>query len=163
MQNRDILVRVQKKPPLLMFRYLSLIVTQNYSMNQWSLWMILQSLISMKSLSLTKGKRNPENVKRIYPLFHQGVFNHTLSEEELHEKFPKGYCELSAEIYKRHIIIPETFIVDEHYVHTYKSKGSDGTIIRAERSDDVFRNSIVLLTRSPTGLLTVPKHIYHYS
>ena len=60
-------------------------------------------------------------------------------------------------------IIPEAFIVDEHHVHTYKSKGSDGTIIRAGRPANVFRNSIVLLTRLPTGLLTVPIHIYHYS
>ena len=28
------------------------------------------------------------------------IFNHTLSEEELFEKFPEGYCELPAEVYK---------------------------------------------------------------
>lgn len=44
--------------------------------------------------------------------------------------------------YKRLFMIPETFIADEHQVHIYKSKGSDGTIIRAPRPADVFRNSI---------------------
>ena len=70
------------------------------------------------------------------------IFNHTLSEEELNEKFPEGYYELPAKVYKRLFIIPETFIVDEHHVHTYKSKGADGTIIKANRPADVFRNSI---------------------
>ena len=84
------------------------------------------------------------------------IFNHTLSEEELNEKFPEGYYELPAKVYKRLFIIPETFIVDEHHVHTYKSKGADGTIIKANRPADVFRNSIVLLTRSPAGLSTPP-------
>ena len=70
------------------------------------------------------------------------IFEHKLSEEELKEKFPNGYKELPVEIHKRLHIIPETFIVDEHHVHVYSSKDNDGTIIRAERPVDLFRNSI---------------------
>ena len=46
------------------------------------------------------------------------------------------------EIYKRLHIIPETFIVDEHHVHVYASKSNDGTILKAPRPKDLFRNSI---------------------
>ena len=69
---RDILVRAQKKLLLLMDKYLSLIIIQNYSMKQRFLRMILKNLISMKSPSLTKGKRNPANEKLIYLIFQQG-------------------------------------------------------------------------------------------
>lgn len=41
------------------------------------------------------------------------IIKHTLSDEELASRFPDGYKELPAEIYKRLYIIPETFIVDE--------------------------------------------------
>ena len=139
---RDILVRAQKKPLLLMDKYLSLIIIQNYSMKQRFLRMILKDLISMKSPSLTKGKRNLANEKLIYLIFQQGYSIILFYKEELNEKFPEGYCELPAEVYKRLFIIPETFMVDEHHVHTYKSKGADGTIIKANRPADVFRNSI---------------------
>lgn len=40
------------------------------------------------------------------------------------------------------VIIPETFIVDEHHVHVYASKSNDGTILKAPRPKDLFRNSI---------------------
>ena len=70
------------------------------------------------------------------------IFEHKLSDEELAEKFPDGYKELPVEIHKRLHIIPETFIVDEHHVHVYASKSNDGTIIRAKRPVDLFRNSI---------------------
>ena len=45
------------------------------------------------------------------------IIEHTLSDGELAVKFPDGYKELPAEVYKRLHIIPETFIVDEHHVH----------------------------------------------
>ena len=45
------------------------------------------------------------------------IFEHTLSDEELKERFPDGYKELPNEVYKRLSIIPQTFIVDEHHVH----------------------------------------------
>lgn len=70
------------------------------------------------------------------------VFEHRLSEEELAKRFPNGYKELPAEVYRRLHIIPETFIVDEHHVHIYASKNNDGTIIKADRPADLFRNSI---------------------
>ena len=56
--------------------------------------------------------------------------------------FPHGYKELPDEIYRWLHIIPETFIVDEHHVHVYASKDNDGTIVKAPRSTDLFRNSI---------------------
>ena len=70
------------------------------------------------------------------------VFEHTLSKEELNNLFPNGYKELPVETYKRLSIIPQTFIVDEHHVHVYASKNNDGTIKRAKRPADLFRNSI---------------------
>lgn len=70
------------------------------------------------------------------------IIDHTLSDEELAQKFPNGYKELPVEIYKRLHVIPETFFVDEHHVHVYVAKDSSGTIIRAPRGTDLFRNSI---------------------
>ena len=70
------------------------------------------------------------------------IIEHTLSDGELAVKFPDGYKELPAEVYKRLHIIPETFIVDEHHVHVYASKNNDGTILKAPRPKDLFRNSI---------------------
>lgn len=70
------------------------------------------------------------------------IIDHKLPEEELAALFPHGYKELPDEIYRRLHIIPETFIVDEHHVHVYASKDNDGTIVKAPRSTDLFRNSI---------------------
>ncbi len=70
------------------------------------------------------------------------MIDHCLSEEELAETFPGGYKELPHEVYRRLHIIPETFIVDEHHVHVYASKDNDGTIVKAPRPADLFRNSI---------------------
>lgn len=70
------------------------------------------------------------------------IIEHRLSPEELTQLFPNGYKELPDEVYKRLHIIPETFIVDEHHVHVYASKDNDGTIIKAPRPADLFRNSI---------------------
>lgn len=70
------------------------------------------------------------------------IIEHTLSAEELATSFPDGYNELPEEVYKRLHIIPETFIVDEHHVHVYASKSNDGTILKAPRPKNLFRNSI---------------------
>ena len=70
------------------------------------------------------------------------IIEHRLSEDELKEKFPNSYKELPHEVYRRLHIISETFIVDEHHVHVYTSKNNDGTIVKAPRSTDLFRNSI---------------------
>lgn len=87
------------------------------------------------------------------------VFNHELTEEELKECFPEGYKELPVEIYKRLSVIPQMFFVDEHHVHVYASKNNDGTIIRAGRPADLFRNS--LATPSLLSLITVNKYAKH--
>ncbi len=70
------------------------------------------------------------------------IIEHKLSDEELAERFPDGYKELPEEVYQRLHIIPETFIVNEHHVHIYVSKKNDGTIVKAQRPKDLFRNSI---------------------
>lgn len=70
------------------------------------------------------------------------VIDHRLPDKELARLFPHGYKELPDEIYRRLHIIPETFIVDEHHVHVYASKDNDGTIVKAPRGTDLFRNSI---------------------
>ncbi len=82
------------------------------------------------------------------------IINHTIDEERLRELFPDGYKELPCEIYKRLRIEPQTFIVDEHHVHVYASKNNDGTIVKAPRSADLFRNSIAtpsLVSATMTG------------
>jgi transposase len=87
------------------------------------------------------------------------IFDHTLSSDELKELFPDGYKELPCEIYKRLSIIPQTFLVDEHHVHVYASKNNDGTIIKAERPADVFRNSIA--TPSLVSSIITSKYANH--
>lgn len=57
--------------------------------------------------------------------------------------------------YRRLHIIPETFIADEHHVHVYASKDNDGTIVKAPRGTDLFRNSIA----TPSLVAS----IYHWS
>ena len=93
--------------------------------------------ISSYRCSKTKGKRETD-----LDALPARIFEHRLSEENLAAKFPGGYKELPVEIYKRLHIIPETFIVDEHHVHVYVSRSNDGTIVKAERPPDLFRNSI---------------------
>lgn len=70
------------------------------------------------------------------------VIEHTLSAEELAERFPNGYKELPIEIYRRLRLIPEEWIVDEHHIHVYAAKDNSGAIVRAPRDAELFRNSI---------------------
>lgn len=98
---------------------------------------ITEVVISSYRRSKTKGKREAD-----LEGLPSRIIEHTLSKEELSELFPEGYKELPKEIYKRLHIIPETFIVDEHHVHVYASKKNNGTIIKAPRPADMFRNSI---------------------
>lgn len=98
---------------------------------------ITQVVISSYTRSRSKGKRE-EDLEGLPAR----IIEHKLSDEELAEKFPEGYKELPEEVYKRLHIIPETFIVDEHHIHVYASKKNTGTIIRAPRPADLFRNSI---------------------
>lgn len=87
------------------------------------------------------------------------IFEHKLTPEELAEKFPKGYKELPCEIYKRLAFIPQMFMVDEHHVHVYASKSNDGTIVKAKRPPDVFRNSMA--TPSLIAALITGKYADH--
>jgi len=87
------------------------------------------------------------------------IIDHKLSPEELAEKFPNGYKELPCEIYKRLAFIPQMFMVDEHHVHVYASKNNDGTIVRANRPKDVFRNSPA--TTSLIAALATGKYADH--
>ena len=87
------------------------------------------------------------------------IFEHKLDDAELAKLFPGGYKELPVEIYKRLSIIPQTFLVDEHHVHVYAAKNNDGTIIRAKRPADVFRNSIA--TPSLLAAMITGKYVNH--
>ena len=87
------------------------------------------------------------------------IFEHKLDEEKLKELFPSGYKELPVEIYKRLSIIPQTFLVDEHHIHVYAAKNNDGTIVKAERPADVFRNSIT--TPSLLAAIITGKYVNH--
>lgn len=98
---------------------------------------IEEIFISSYHRSKTKGKREAD-----LDGLPARIIEHRLSDEELAIKFPNGYKELPQEVYKRLHIIPETFIVDEHHVHVYASKNNDGTILKAPRPRDLFRNSI---------------------
>ena len=98
---------------------------------------IKEIVISSYRRSKAKGKREAD-----LDGLPARIIEHRLSDEELAAKFPTGYKELPIEVYKRLHIIPETFIVDEHHVHVYASKSNDGTILKAPRPRDLFRNSI---------------------
>ncbi len=98
---------------------------------------ITEVIISSYKRSKSKGKREAD-----LDGLPARIIDHKLSDEELAEKFPNGYKELPEEVYKRLHIIPETFIVDEHHIHVYVSKDNNGTIVRAPRPVDLFRNSI---------------------
>ncbi len=87
------------------------------------------------------------------------IYDHVLSKEELDKKFPNGYKELPPEIYKRLSIIPQTLLVDEHHVHVYASKDNDGTIVKADRPPDLFRNSIA--TPSLVSSIMTGKYLNH--
>lgn len=87
------------------------------------------------------------------------IINHTLTPEELAERFPGGYKELPCEIYKRLTFIPQMLMVDEHHVHVYASKSNDGTIVKARRSPDVFRNCIA--TPSLIAAIAAGKYAEH--
>ena len=87
------------------------------------------------------------------------IIDHKLTPEEMAEQFPNGYKELPCEIYKRLSVIPQMFMVDEHHVHIYASKDNDGTIIKANRPKDVFRNS--LATPSLISALVTGKYAEH--
>ncbi len=87
------------------------------------------------------------------------IYEHVIEPVRLKELFPDGYKELPVETYKRLSIIPQTFMVDEHHIHVYASKNNDGTIVRADRPKDLFRNSIA--TPSIVSAITHAKYSNH--
>lgn len=87
------------------------------------------------------------------------IFEYKLNEEVLSDLFPGGYKELPPETYKRLSVIPQQFMVDEYHIHVYASKNNDGTIIKAERPADLFRNS--LATPSLLSLIINNKFANH--
>ena len=99
---------------------------------------IEEIVISSYRRSKAKGKREADLDE-----LPARIIEHRLSDEKLAIKFPNAYKELPQEVYKRLHIISETFIVDEHHVHVYASKNNDGTILKAPRPRNLFRNSIV--------------------
>ena len=86
-----------------------------------------------------KAKTSREDILKDLPA---RIFEHEIAKDELEKMFPNGYKDLPCETYQRLHIIPQTFMVDEHHVHVYASKDNDGTIVKAERPADIFRNSI---------------------
>ena len=68
------------------------------------------------------------------------IVEHNLSEEELQEKFPKGYDRLPDEVYKKLELHPATFEVKEHHIAVYK--GRNGEIAKAKHPKEMLNNSI---------------------
>ncbi|KPU46389.1 transposase IS66 family protein [Oxobacter pfennigii] len=85
----------------------------------------------------TKGKRD-EDLKDL-PVT---VINHELSEEELKERLGDKWKRLPDEVYKRLVLRPAKFEVEEHHVAVYAGEDNQ-TIIRGKRPVDLLRNSIV--------------------
>ena len=70
------------------------------------------------------------------------VIKHEMSDEKLKETFGDKWRRLPDEIYKRLAFHPATFEVEEHHIAVYC--GTDNqTIVRANRSENLLRNSIV--------------------
>lgn len=68
------------------------------------------------------------------------IIDHTLSDDELKEKFPEGYSNLPDEIYSKLEIIPARFEVHEHHIAVYK--GKNGAIVKADHPKEMLNNSI---------------------
>ena len=98
---------------------------------------ITEVTVSSHTRKKSTGKRDADLSK-----LPSHVIEHTLSEEELAKRFPGGYKELPFETYKRLRLIPEILVVDEHHIHVYAARDNSGTIVRAPREADLFRNSI---------------------
>lgn len=69
------------------------------------------------------------------------VIEHTLSEEELNDAFPKGFNRLPDEVYKKLEFHPATYEVLEHHIAVYKDKGSS-KIVKANHPAEMLNNSI---------------------
>lgn len=85
-----------------------------------------------------KGKRDL-NLKDI----EVEVITHACPEEELQEKFPKGYHRLDDEVYKELQYIPARFKVLEHHVLIYAGNGDADGILRAGSPERLLAHSIL--------------------
>ena len=85
------------------------------------------------------------------------VISHTLSEEKLRDVFgTDGWKQLPDEIYKRVRVQPAVYTVEEHHVAVYAGRDNQ-TIIKADRSKDLLRNS--LLTPSLAASIMNAKYV----
>ena len=84
-----------------------------------------------------KGKRD-EDLKGL-PV---KIIEHTISDEELNNKFGTSWRRLPDEVYKRLSFRPAIFEVEEHHVAVYCGTDNE-TIIKAPRPVSLLRNSIV--------------------
>ena len=66
----------------------------------------------------------------------------TLSEEKLHELFPKGYSQLADEVYTDLEYVPAKVLAHEHHIAVYAGKHGEG-IVRADRPERLLKNSIL--------------------
>lgn len=69
--------------------------------------------------------------------------HHECTEEELTEKFPKGWHALQDEVYKELQYIPGTFKVLEHHVKIYAGNHGEGGILRANTPNRLLSHSIL--------------------
>lgn len=71
------------------------------------------------------------------------VIEHSMSEEELEERFGKdGFKQLPDEVYRRYGFTPAKVEVEEHHVKVYAGKKTD-EIVRAPHSECLLRGSLV--------------------
>ena len=73
------------------------------------------------------------------------VTHHELPAERLKELFGEHWKELPEEVYKRLHYQPAVYTVEEHHVHVYAGTDNE-TIVKADRPDDLLRNSIATPT-----------------
>lgn len=86
----------------------------------------------------SKGKRDI-NLKDV----EVEVISHTCSDEQLNERFPKGWHELPDETYKELKYIPASFKVLEHHIKVYAGDHDEGGILRAPIPKRLLAHSIL--------------------
>lgn len=86
----------------------------------------------------SKGKRDI-NLKDV----EAEVVLHKCNEDQLNERFPKGWHELPDEIYKELKYIPAKFKVLEHHIKVYAGNHDEGGILRASAPKRLLSHSIL--------------------
>lgn len=82
----------------------------------------------------------------------------TLSDEELKERFPKGYKCLPDEVYRMVEHVPEKLVVHEYHIAVYAGKDDDG-VIKGKRPEKLLKNSY--LTPSLAAAVFDMKFVNH--